>query len=236
MTSKSDITRIFISRPITEVGKALFTFESQGGKLIAESLVKFESVFFDSPDQTDVIFFSSMRSATYFLNQHSFISPIPKIACAGQETARKLKETYQLSVDFIASNAGNPSEEAVEFHKWLGSRTVLFPKSEQSLNSYSKGIPNHQKKEVTVYRTLSDLKSIPSCDLYIFSSPSNAKSFLACNQLPENAKCIAWGTSTMKYLSSQQISPIHSLKTGTLEELDDYINELRSFNSEAHEI
>jgi uroporphyrinogen-III synthase len=223
--------RIFISRPINEVGETLKNFVAQGGALIAESLVKFESVPFLLDVTCEVIFFSSIRSANFFFSQHPLLPVSVKYACAGPETAEKLKNQFQISCDFIATNAGNPNESAQIFKTWLGNRHVLFPVSEQSLNSYSGILPNTQKTERIVYRTISNSKIISPCDLYIFSSPSNVTAYFERNELPLSAKCIAWGSSTKKSLETHQIPVFHQLKTGTLHELDDFLSELLSLNS-----
>jgi hypothetical protein len=215
--------RIFISRPIQEVGKTLQKFVSSGGELISESLVSFEAVSFDTNHSYDVIFFASIRSAEFYFNQEPTIPLALQYACAGEETAEKLKNQFQISCDFIATNAGNPNESAQIFKSWLGQRHVLFPKSEQSLNTYSSVLPIHQRTEIIVYKTRSISKTILPCELYIFSSPSNAKSFLEHNQLPNEANCLAWGASTSAFLSSRGIPVFHQLQTGTLKELDQFL-------------
>jgi uroporphyrinogen-III synthase len=228
--------RIFISRSISESGETLQKFALLGGQLIAESLVNFESVSFDKNLTSDVIFFSSIRAAAFYLNERPSIPSSVQYACAGPETAEKLKVNFQISCDFIAPLAGDPDQSAQVFKSWLGQRHVLFPKSEQSLNSYSSILPITQKTETIVYRTHSNSKSISPCDLYIFSSPSNAKAFLESNKLPRVAICLAWGSSTLKYLAAQNISVFHQLQTGTLKELDQFLAELLSINSEPDEI
>lgn len=215
--------RIFISRPIQEVGETLQKFVSNGGELISESLVRFESVSFDKNLACDVIFFSSIRAAEYYFNQGPSIPIELQYACAGQETAEKLKNQFQISCDFIATNGGNPKESAQTFKTWLGQRHVLFPKSEQSLNTYSSVLPIDQRTEIIVYKTCSISKSIQPCELYIFSSPSNAKAFLDHNQLPNEANCLAWGSSTSAFLASRGIPVFHQLQTGTLKELDQFL-------------
>ena len=220
--------RIFISRPIQEVGKTLQEFVSNGGELISESLVNFEPVSFDQNLAFEVIFFSSIRAAAFYFKQEPTIPLALQYACAGQETAEKLENQFQISCDFIAANAGNPNESAQMFKSWLGQRHVLFPKSEQSLNTYSSVLPVDQRTEVIVYRTNSMFKPIPPCDLYIFSSPSNAKAFLEHNELPNEANCLAWGTSTSAFLTSRGIPVSYQLQTGTLKELDQFLTDFLS--------
>jgi uroporphyrinogen-III synthase len=219
---------IFISRPIQDSGETLKTISAQGGRVIAESLVRFEAVTFEVPDFFEVIFFSSIRAADFFLQQG--IPSSVQFACAGKETADKLKSQFQISCEFIAQHAGNPNESATEFLHWLGNRRVLFPKSEQSLNTYSSMVPRSQKWESIVYRTCSISKKITPCDLYIFSSPSNVQAFLSSNSISGNSKCIAWGSSTAQFLTDHDIHVFHQLQTGTLTELDVFLKDLLELN------
>lgn len=219
---------IFISRPFQDSGETLKMYSAQGGRVIAESLVRFEAVTFEVPDFFDVIFFSSIRAAEFFLQQN--VPTSVQFACAGKETADKLKRQFQISCEFIAQHAGNPNESAIEFLQWLGNRRVLFPKSEQSLNTYSNMVPSSQKWESIVYRTCAISKRIAPCDLYIFSSPSNVKAFLSSNSISGNSKCIAWGSSTAQYLTDHDIHVFHQLQTGTLKELDVFLKDLLELN------
>ena len=212
---------IFISRSFDQIGNQLQQFASNGGKLFAQSLLRFEGIKNENIPLSDVVFISSIRAAPFFFQDQG----IPKVlyACAGKETERKLLEQYQIECAYVAEEAGNPSQAAVTFKEWLKERTVLFPSSEQSLLSYSSLIPTSQKTERMVYRTLANPVAIPPCDYYVFSSPSNVSAFLEVNQLPSNARCIAWGKSTEAALNSHQIPVYHCLTEGSVQELDAYL-------------
>lgn len=71
---------IFISRPFQDSGETLKMYSAQGGRVIAESLVRFEAVTFEVPDFFDVIFFSSIRAAEFFLQQR--VPTSVQFACA----------------------------------------------------------------------------------------------------------------------------------------------------------
>lgn len=212
---------IFISRSFDQIGDQLQQFAANGGALFAHPLLKFEGITKESIPFSDVIFFSSIRAANFYFQDQG----IPKVlyACAGKETARKLLEQYQIECAFVAEEAGNPTQAALSFKEWLKERTVLFPRSEQSLLSYASLIPTSQKTEQIVYRTLANPMVIPPCDYYVFSSPSNVSAFLEVNELPSNARCIAWGKSTEAAFSAHQIPIYHCLTEGSIQELDAFL-------------
>lgn len=224
---------IFISRSTDQIGDQLRIYEAGGGTLYAQPLISFEGIESAHSSTQDVVFFSSIRAATYFFQFHP--KPSSLFACAGAETARKLEEQFQLKCAFVSEEAGNPSKSALEFKQWLKDRTVLFPMSEQSLHTYASLIPAKQKTELPVYRTLLHAVLIPACDYYVFSSPSNFNAFLKENVLPEHARCIAWGQSTKAAILEKGIPVHYCLKDGSISELDVYF-EQHVFNRPTHEI
>ncbi|MBM3419162.1 MAG: hypothetical protein FJY17_09635 [Bacteroidetes bacterium] len=62
-------------------------------------------------------------------------------------------------------------------------------------------------------------KVIPSVSIYIFTSPSNVKSFLANNIIHANARIIAWGSSTKEFLNANNIKVNDCLTSGHENEL-----------------
>jgi uroporphyrinogen-III synthase len=107
--------------------------------------------------------------------------------------------------DWQGRHPGNPAQTALDFHAWAGNRRVLFPVSDRSLGSISAAFPENQKEVVPVYQTTLVPQKIKECSIYLFTSPSNAESFLLCNTLPSKAKVIAWGESTRSFLSLRGI-------------------------------
>ena len=194
---------IFISKSNNDL-ELLPEFCSENGILLhAKSLIRFEGVFFENPEKFDVVFFASIRAAHFFLEQQSLPSSI-SVACIGQTTARKVQE-LGLEVSFIGENSGAPDAVANQFKEWLGKRTVLFPQSAISKRSISKHLPENQVVERIVYKTVSTCQEIDSCDIYIFTSPSNVQSFLSCNKKIDG-KIIAWGETTKATLESHGFS------------------------------
>lgn len=217
------INSIFISRNLTSAGLIDFCEQYQIN-LFAQSLISFKPTAFEVTESFDVIFFSSIRSAEFFLRQDE-IDDSKKIACIGQETATKLKN-LGMNVDFIGMNSGNPSEVSLEFKDWLGKRNVLIPHSYESLLSITEFLKPDQVALVEVYKTVLEPKIIPNCDCYVFTSPTNVRAFLMANDVSILKNVIAWGRSTEKELLLNKIPVMKVLQTGTLFELKNYLTSI----------
>lgn len=185
--------------------------------LIAQSFLHFEPVPFSIQKSYDIIFFSSPRSVLFFQLQHK----IPEgtlIACPGNKTAELLNELGYF-VDFCGEKSGKISETAKMFKQWCGQKNVLFPTSDKSLQSVSSQLSNRQKEIITVYETNVVSKPLEFCDIYVFTSPSNAEGFLSLNEIPANAKVYSWGESTTAYLKKNNIIVNHTLENSSVEDL-----------------
>ena len=208
--------KIFISKNIEDLSYLKAFCESNGIDLHASSLIRFNQVLFTLNVEYDVIFFSSIRSASFFM-KHKKIPKHVQIACIGEVTSRKLIEKG-LELSFVGQKSGNPNEVAREFLNWLGKKKVLIPTSNLSMGTISRQIPIDQKIEIEVYQTLFECKPVETCDYYIFTSPSNLDSFLRCNPTPEG-KIIAWGNTTKRALLGYDLFPFITLENANEEEL-----------------
>ena len=194
---------IFISKSNKDL-ELLPKFCSQNEILLhAESLIRFEGLYFENPEKFDVVFFASIRAAHFFLEHQPLHSSI-LVACIGQTTAHKLQE-LGLDVSFIGLKSGIPDAVAKQFKEWLGKRTVLIPQSSISKRSISKVLPKNQVIERIVYKTVPACREIGSFGIYVFTSPSNVQSFLSCNNSIDG-KIIAWGETTKTTLESHGFS------------------------------
>lgn len=214
--------RLFISKELTDIPN-LETFCSENNiQLFAHSFLTFNGLPFELPSAFDIIFFSSPRSVTFFFEQHQL--PINTlIACAG-ETTQKAIEQRGYIVSFVPKESGTISKSADEFSKWVEKRTVLFPISTISNQSYSSALPNNQRIEITIYNTSVESTKISDCDFYAFTSPSNVKAYFQSNEPPKNAHLFAWGETTKASLEKLTSQRITCLKTaseiGLIEELN----------------
>jgi uroporphyrinogen-III synthase len=217
------IRKIFISRNPASCGNLIEFCQQHQFELIAQSLISFEATDFRVSDSFDVIFFSSIRSAEFFLSKEK-ISDSKRIACIGPETAYKLKN-IGLRIDFIGENSGNPSDVSLEFKNWLGNRKALIPHSSESLLSITEFLNPDQIRLVEVYKTFLEPTIIPNCDSYIFTSPTNVRAFLLANDSSSLKNVIAWGRSTENELTSNRIPVVKVLQSGTMEELERYLKD-----------
>ena len=188
---------VFISSEIAD-DHPLASAAKQGSfELIAVPLIAFSPLHNVPTKPYDILFFSSPRSFEF---GQQFMRPEVLNAAFSQGTAKFLPRA-----DWHGRHPGNPAQTALDFYTWAGNRRVLFPVSDRSLGSISAAFPENQKEVVPVYQTTLVPQKIKECSIYLFTSPSNAESFLLCNTLPSKAKVIAWGESTHSFLSLRGI-------------------------------
>jgi hydroxymethylbilane synthase len=211
------IKSLFISRNPEEVPELSEFCTQRNIRLSARPLIRFEAVPFSVKDEFSVIFFSSIRAAQFYLKENS-LNPNCAVACIGTETAEKLRK-MGIECQFIGNKAGDPESVALEFKKWLGDRKVLIPCSDRSNRSIAKVLSADQFNEVIVYCTISDPAPIDTCDVYIFSSPSNVEAFFEKNVLPEGSRVISWGKTTDKALANHGIVAFLTLQSSSTKEV-----------------
>jgi uroporphyrinogen-III synthase len=216
---------IFISRNQEDISELHTLCLRQNLKLISNSLIEFVETSFRISENWDVIFFPSPRAVDFFFRQDFRLDlSIKKIACAGKGTALALQKWVN-KVDFLPKHPGKINEVQIEFAKWLEDRKVLFVGSNQSKKSVLLTISPIQYEFVQIYETRFKLEKIAPCQLYVFSSPSNVKSFIESNKFPYNFQVISWGQSTTNELIKNGIIPVYELKSGELSELIQYLKE-----------
>jgi uroporphyrinogen-III synthase len=217
---------IFISRNDEDVKELRDWCNNQNFQLISKSLIGFVNTPFNIPSNWDVIFFPSPRAVDFF-----FLQPInvdfsnKKFAAAGKGTLLALQKWVE-KVHFVPNNPGLINEVQYEFVEWLEERKVLFLGSNESKKSVLTNLPTNRFQFVQVYETYFILEEIAPCQWYIFSSPSNVKSFFLRNQIPNGSKVISWGQSTTAELIKNRIIPIYELKSSSLFELIQYLQVL----------
>lgn len=197
--------RLFISKDIKSIGQLSRYAAEHKIDLIAHSFLSFNAIPFNIEKEYDIIFFNSPRAVDYFLLQETIL-PGTKIACIGTSTKLQLvNRGYK--VDFTGESS-DPLIIAKEFADWVGDDIVLVPHSTISKHSVLTYLDSEQVVSVPVYETQISSKEIEPCDIYIFSSPSNAEGFLCSNILQPSSTIIAYGTSTQDYLKEHGIVSI----------------------------
>lgn len=218
------ITSIFLSSE-SDSSLPLVEFCRQHNiHLTRKSLITFQTVDFSIPSEWEVVFFSSPRSFDFFVKKGIDLGA-KSIACIGLETKSYI-EQKGYSVDFAGENAGSPKEVAADFKKWLGDRIAVFPQSTVSNKSIESGIRESQRIPVIVYETLQQSVPVAPSSVYIFTSPSNAASFLEKNTFEKGPLVIAWGEATAQFIVNQSHTCDFTLKTSTYSELLQILQEL----------
>ena len=212
--------QLFISKNLNEIERLINFCQEMEIELIAHSFLQFEPIPFKIESTYEAIFFGSPRAVNFFLQQEIVDSSV-FIGCVGEITAQALIEKGY-TPNYIGKSAGDTSKIALEFKDVVGERNVLFPQSAISNRSISSVFPEEQIKEISIYNTVTWTKTIPHCNYYIFTSPSNVDGFLIDNQFPSTAKIIAWGKTTEKYLIEKGVKVEHTLKNSTVDELIEY--------------
>lgn len=219
---KPTINRIFISKNADELPALRSFCEVHAISLNAQSLLRFEANDFDVNHPFDIVFFSSIRAAEFFILKANLNGAL--VACIGNTSAEKLR-FIGIQPDFIGTGSGDPSQVADAFKTFVGQRRVLIPCSDISSRSMANVFPHEQIEEVVVYHTQPISIAIPECDVYVFSSPSSVDAFLQENESPKGIS-IAWGSTTAKQMTRHGIDVSVVLKTASEEEV---VEVLRSF-------
>jgi hydroxymethylbilane synthase len=198
--------RVFISRNAADC-QEIQAYLPKDIEVITQSLIETTAVPFNKEiPLTDWIFFSSSNGARHFFEQHPIIHH-QRFAAIGEATAKAVEEFHQ--VDFVG-NSADITDSAYRFAEALGTETVLFPIAEDSLKHIQSVIPAHQVVDLPVYRTFEKSEGVEACDVYVFSSPSNVRSFFRGNPHSTTAQqpCIAYGKATEEELSKHGVENI----------------------------
>ncbi|MDG1147082.1 MAG: uroporphyrinogen-III synthase [Crocinitomicaceae bacterium] len=212
--------RLFISKNSTDTNNLSAFLSPQNTALISHSFLQFEGLNFKIDTNYDVIFFTSPRSVLFFKATLDIPRHV-KIACTGSKTA-ELLEKMGYKVEFKGEQSGDIHHVADAFKIWAKNRTVLFPMSDISLRTVSSQLDSDSVVEVVVYKTIIKGFKIAPCDIYIFTSPSNVAGFLMENEVPTQAKIIAWGASTQEALTQKGFKVNYTLKESSIESLIEY--------------
>ncbi len=193
------IKRVFISRKPQDC-EDIRAFLPSNIELIAESLIETTAVAFDpNIPQTDWIFFSSSNAARHFFEQNPDLGN-QKIGAIGEATAKTISQYHSVA---FTGDASDITDSAYRFAEAIGEQSVLFPGATDSLKHVQSALPASQAIDLPVYTTREIEAVIPACDIYVFSSPSNVRSFFRSNNGLDTSsmQCIAFGEATQHELT-----------------------------------
>jgi len=177
--------------------------------VFGQSLIRFEPVPFDKVPSSDWIFFSSRNSVQFFFDgKPSFVAGT-KFGVIGSATDQALSR-HNVTADFVGQG-GDTRNIAQQFASLAGSQNVLFPISAQSLRTVQQALSGAQVQDLVCYRTYEDvsMNSDVQADVFIFTSPSNVRSFFRQNLVLTGAGFVAIGEATATELASYTAEKIH---------------------------
>lgn len=89
----------------------------------------------------------------------------------------------------------------------LASETVLFPCSQQSRRTIQRQLAPSQVKDLITYNTVEVTDTdVPDVDVLVFTSPSNAASYLDRQPIESHQSIVVMGRTTASFLSEQGYS------------------------------
>ncbi len=155
------------------------------------------------PD-SDYLFFTSPTAATIFIRAYGI--PDRPVCTLGKGTSKALPTEIQP----LFEGVGNAQKVAEDFALFAQNKIVLFPIGNQSVRTIQQALRPEKCREYVLYKTLPKHIELPPQDIYVFTSPSNVKSFLDVNPPLVNANVISLGQKTADELNKNSISSILS--------------------------
>ena len=214
--------KLFISKKITH--STFLKFVNQKNiELIDQPMIDFTAVDFESPKQDyDIIFFTSPRSAKFYL-ERSDVPQNVNIGTIGLSTTQFV-ESKGHKVNFTGVNSGEPDIIAKEFKTFVKDKKVLFPQSNHSHQSMQKALSKDQIVNLIVYKTILCPIRLPiQPSVLVFTSPTNVRSFLKKNVIENKQRIIAWGKTTESQLKEKGVKVHFTLKYASFEELTEVL-------------
>lgn len=197
-------SRLFISRHLPDSSYIRRACAQLGIELETEPLIRITPLAFDAdPATIEWLVFSSSNGVDAFFQQESPENwSSKKFIAAGEGTARALAK-YGIECELTGTES-NMEQLALEIASLVASQSALFPVSDKTLGNLYNHVPEKDRTVVTCYRTEADPKSIENFDAYIFTSPSNVRSFVeAGNTISDGARVVAIGNSTSEALRNE---------------------------------
>jgi len=191
---------VFISRDVSECSALCDLLRDHDFAVDAQSLITTKPIPFNpSLPPCDWIFFSSSNAVRHFFSQHPIIAN-QQFAALGEGTAETLSE--YASADFVG-DAMDIADSAYRLASVVESATILFPIAQHSMKTVQQAFPSSQVIDLVVYETIERHVIVKPSELYVFSSPSNVRSFFHSNEIDTEAmQTLAFGHSTAECLRS----------------------------------
>ncbi len=195
---------VFISRETHESSTLNRWLSNLGFTIENKSLIDLKKLTIKFLPKTDWIFFSSKHAVEFFFMQKPDIGNA-KIGCIGKSTSQKIRE-LGLKADFIGQST-DTKLVGKQFSARVGLGTVLFPVARESMRTIQWQFPKQQNViDMPIYAALKVPHIVAEgTEILVFTSPSNAESYLDKNIISPIQKIIAMGEATQKSLLKAKI-------------------------------
>ncbi len=205
---------IFISRDQHESNNLNRWLKSLGFTIESKSLIDLKKLTIKELPKSDWLFFSSKHAVEFFFMQKPNIGTT-KIGCIGKSTSQAIRE-LGLRADFIGQST-DTKLVGKQFSARVGLGKVVFPVARESMRTIQWQFPKQQNViDLPIYAALKVPHEVTeTTDILVFTSPSNAESYLEKNKIHPHQKIIAMGEATEKSLlkakvKAEQIHKPHS--------------------------
>ena len=195
---------IFISRDAHENNHLNRWLTSLGFTVECKSLIDLKKLTIKELPKSDWLFFSSKHAVEFFFMQKPDIGTT-KIGCIGKSTSQAIRE-LGLRADFIGQST-DTKLVGKQFSARVGLGKVVFPIPRDSMRTIQWQFPKQQNViDLPIYATLKVPHEVAeTTDILVFTSPSNAESYLEKNKIHPHQKIVAMGEATQKSLVKAKI-------------------------------
>jgi len=195
MMNKSAKT-IFLSREL-EADSPFHKLSQQGHTVIAQSLIDFEYLDFELEESYGAVFFYSRNGIKAYFSKQDYDS---KVAYGVMGVS-----SHKTFLNITGHNAtvvgGDIDSLANMINNLWKDHTILFPLAAHSIHSLKDKLTDCHCHTVVVYNnTPKENIEIPHCDLYLLTSPMNARTLLSNEKIGIN-KLLAIGSTTARAIS-----------------------------------
>ncbi len=205
---------VFFSRDAHENNSLNRWLTNLGFKTESKSLIDLKKLTIKDLPKSDWLFFSSKHAVEFFFMQKPNIGAA-KIGCIGKSTSQAIRE-LGLRADFIGQST-DTKLVGKQFSARVGLGKVVFPVARDSMRTIQWQFPKQQNViDLPIYATLKVPHEVAdTTDILVFTSPSNAESYLEKNKIFSHQQIIAMGEATEKTLlkakvKAEQIHKPHS--------------------------
>ena len=212
---------VFISREENESPNLTRWLTNIGIKVENKSLIDLKKLTLKELPKSDWLFFSSKHAVEFFFMQKPEVGNA-KIGCLGKATSQALRE-FGKRADFIGQST-DTKLVGKQFAARVGPGKVVFPIARDSVQTIQWQFPKQQNViNLPIYATLKVPHEIAeNTNILVFTSPSNAESFLEKNKILPHHKVIAMGETTEKSLIKAKVKDTQIIKPSSFDELGLY--------------